>query len=120
MRFVEHRIGDRRINRLIRKWVKAGVMEEGELVCAEAGTPQGAVASPLLANIYLDYVYGLWADRWQKRHAQGQIIIGRCADDIVMGFEHKGEARRFVPDMRQRMEKFASKSCSRSATAWSV
>jgi acyl-CoA synthetase (AMP-forming)/AMP-acid ligase II len=74
----------------------------------------------LLANIYLDYVYGLWVDRWQKRHAQGQIIIGCFADDIVMGFEHKGEAGRFVADMRQRMEKLASKSCSRSATAWSV
>jgi RNA-directed DNA polymerase len=69
MRFVEHRIGDRRINRLIRKWLKAGVMEDGELVTTETGTPQGAVASPLLANIYLHYVFDLWADRWRKRHA---------------------------------------------------
>src|ERR1700724_4908600 len=107
MCFVEHRIGDRRINRLIRKWLKAGVMEEGELVSAETGTPQGAVASPLLANIYLHYVFDLWADRWRKRHARGQVIIVRYADDIVMGFEHEGEARRFVADMRQRMEKFA-------------
>ena len=103
MRFVEHRIGDRRINRLIRKWLKAGVMEEGELVSAETGTPQGA---PLLANIYLHHVFDLWADRWRKRHARGQVIIVRYADDIVMGFEHE-EARRFVADMRQRMEKFA-------------
>jgi group II intron reverse transcriptase/maturase len=107
MRFVEHRIGDRRINRLIRKWLKAGVMEDGELVTTETGTPQGAVASPLLANIYLHYVFDLWADRWRKRHARGQVIIVRYADDIVMGFEHEGEARRFVTDMRQRMEKFA-------------
>lgn len=107
MRFVEHRIGDRRINRLIRKWLKAGVMEDGELVTTETGTPQGAVASPLLANIYLHYVFDLWADRWRKRHARGKIIIVRYADDIVMGFEHEGEAKRFVADMRLRMEKFA-------------
>jgi RNA-directed DNA polymerase len=82
-RFVEHRIGDRRIKRLIRKWLKAGVMEEGELVPTEAGTPQGAVVSPLLANIYLHYVFDLWADRWRKRHARGQVIIVRYADDSV-------------------------------------
>jgi RNA-directed DNA polymerase len=95
MRFVEHRIGDRRINRLIRKWLKAGVMEKGELVPTETGTPQGAVASPLLANIYLHYVFDLWANRWRKRHARGQVIIVRYADDLVMGLEHEGEARRF-------------------------
>jgi RNA-directed DNA polymerase len=107
MRFVEHRISDRRINRLIRKWLKAGVMEEGKLVSTEAGTPQGAVASPLLANIYLHYVFDLWADQWRKRRARGQVILVRYADDIVMGFEHEGEARRFLADLRQRMEKFA-------------
>ena len=89
IRFVEHRIGDRRINRLVRKWLKAGVMEEGKLVSAEAGTPQGAVASPLLANIYLHYVFDLWADRWRKRHARGQVIIVRYADDIVIGLSTK-------------------------------
>jgi RNA-directed DNA polymerase len=107
MRFVEHRIGDRRINRLVRKWLKAGVMEEGKLVSAQAGTPQGAVASPLLANIYLHYVFDLWADRWRKRQARGRVIIVRFADDIIIGFEHEGEARRFLADMRQRLEKFA-------------
>ena len=107
MRFVEHRIGDRRISRIVRKWLKAGVMEEGKLVSAQAGTPQGAVASPLLANIYLHYVFDLWADRWRKRHARGRVIIVRFADDIIIGFEHEGEARRFLADMRQRMEKFA-------------
>ena len=74
---------------------------------AEAGTPQGAVASPLLANIYLHYVFDLWADRWRKRQARGRVIIVRFADDIIIGFEHEGEARRFLADMRQRMEKFA-------------
>jgi RNA-directed DNA polymerase len=102
MRFVEHRIGDRRINRLIRKWLKAGVMKEGELVSTETGTPQGAVASPLLANIYLHYVFDLWADRWRKRRARGQVIIVRYADDIILDFEHEGEARRFMADMRLR------------------
>ena len=82
-------------------------MEEGKLVSAEAGTPQGAVASPLLANIYLHYVFDLWADRWRKRHARGRVIIVRFADDIIIGFEHEGEARRFLADMRQRLEKFA-------------
>jgi RNA-directed DNA polymerase len=107
MRFVEHRVGDRRMNRLIRKWLKAGVMEAGEFKVTEAGTPQGAVASPLLANSYLHYVFDLWADRWRKRHARGQVILVRYADDIVMGFEHEGEAKRFLADLRQRMEKFA-------------
>ena len=74
---------------------------------AEAGTPQGAVASPLLANIYLHYVFDLWADRWRKRQARGRVIIVRFADDIIIGFEHEGEARRFLADMRQRLEKFA-------------
>jgi group II intron reverse transcriptase/maturase len=107
MRFIEHRIGDQRIHRLIRKWLKAGVMEQGKLVATEAGTPQGAVASPLLANIYLHYVFDLWADQWRKRHARGQVIFVRYADDIVMGFEHEGEARCFLADIRQLMEEFA-------------
>jgi group II intron reverse transcriptase/maturase len=109
MRFVEHRMGERRIHRLIGKWLKAGVMEEGKLKTTERGTPQGAVASPLLANIYLHYVFDFWADRWRKRYARGQLIIVRYADDIVLGFEYEGEARRFIADMRQRMEKFALK-----------
>ena len=114
MRFVEHRIGDRRINRLVRKWLKAGVMEEGKLVSAEAGSPGEAVTSPgeavtspLLANIYLHYVFDLWADRWRKRYVRGRVIIVRFADDIIIGSEHQGEARGFLPATRQRMEKFA-------------
>jgi RNA-directed DNA polymerase len=107
IRFVEHRVGDGRILRLIRKWLKAGVMEDGTLVPTEAGTPQGAVISLLLANIYLHYAFDLWADHWRKHHAKGQIIVVRYADDIVMGFQHEREAKRFMEDMRQRLEKFA-------------
>jgi group II intron reverse transcriptase/maturase len=107
IRFVEHRVGDCRILRLIRKWLKAGVMEDGSLVPTEAGTPQGAVISPLLANIYLHYAFDLWADRWRKKHAMGQVIVVRYADDIVIGFQHRREAERFMADMRQRLEKFA-------------
>ena len=107
MRFVEHRVGDQRVIRLIRKWLKAGVMEDGVIKPTEGGTPQGAVASPLLANIYLHYVFDLWANRWRKHHAHGQVIIVRYADDIVIGFEHEAEAKRFLVDLQQRMEQFA-------------
>jgi len=81
IRFVEHRIGDSRIIRLIRKWLKAGVMEDGEVTAGEVGTPQGSVASPLLANIYLHYIFDLWADRWRRHHARGNVIFVRYADD---------------------------------------
>jgi len=108
IRFVEHRIGDPRMIRLIRKWLKAGVMEEdGKVTTSEVGTPQGAVASPLLANIYLHYVFDLWAEQWRKRHARGTTIFVRYADDIVAGFEHEADAKRFLADMRRRMEHFA-------------
>ena len=107
LRFVEHRVGDQRVIRLIRKWLKAGVMEDGMVKPTEVGTPQGAVASPLLANIYLHYVFDLWANRWREHHAHGQVIIVRYADDIVVGFEHGAEAKRFLVDLQQRMEQFA-------------
>ncbi|MBI2295299.1 MAG: group II intron reverse transcriptase/maturase [Betaproteobacteria bacterium] len=107
VRFVEHRIGDPRVIRLIGKWLKAGVMEDGVVKPTAAGTPQGAVASPLLANLYLHYVFDLWARRWRERHARGQVIFVRYADDIVAGFEHEAEARRFMADLRVRMEQFA-------------
>jgi len=106
-RFLKHRIGDPRVIHLIGKWLKAGVMEDGVVKPTEVGTPQGAVASPLLANIYLHYVFDLWANRWRKHHAQGHVIIVRYADDIVVGFEHEAEAERFLMDLRQRMEQFA-------------
>ena len=107
IRFVEHRIGDSRIIRLIRKWLKAGVMEDGEVTAGEVGTPQGAVASPLLANIFLHYVFDLWADRWRRHHARGKVIFVRYADDIVAGFEYEADAKRFHADAQQRMEQFA-------------
>jgi RNA-directed DNA polymerase len=95
IRFVEHRIGDKRVIRLIRKWLKAGVLEDGKVETTEMGTPQGAVISPLLANSYLHYAFDLWAARWQRREAKGDMIIVRYADDIVVGFQHKAEAERF-------------------------
>ena len=107
IRFMEHRIGDERILRLIRKWLKAGVLEEGVVTPSEAGTPQGATISPLLANAYLHYVFDLWAQQWRKRHASGDMIIVRYADDSVVGFEHHAEAVRFLEDLRKRMEAFS-------------
>jgi group II intron reverse transcriptase/maturase len=107
IRFVEHRIGDRRVIRLIRKWLKAGVMEDGQVMATEAGTPQGAVISPLLANVYLHYVLDLWAERWRRREATGDMIIVRYADDIVVGFQHKADAERFQVEMTQRLAAFA-------------
>jgi RNA-directed DNA polymerase len=106
MRFVEHRIGDPRVLRLIRKWLKAGVIEDGVRVPAEKGTPQGAVISPLLANIYLHYVHDLWAEQWRRRHAQGDMIVVRYADDTVVGFQHRSDAERFLADLRTRMAEF--------------
>jgi retron-type reverse transcriptase len=102
----EHRVGDRRVNRLIRKWLKAGVMEDGEVTRPEVGTPQGGVASPLLANIYLHYVFDLWAARWRRHHARGNVILVRYADDIVAGFEYQADAERFQAELRDRLAQF--------------
>jgi len=107
LRFLEHRIGDERILRLICKWLKAGVLEEGIVTESEAGTPQGATASPLLANVYLHYVFDLWAQQWRKRHARGDMIVVRFADDTVLGFEYESDAKRFLADMRTRSEAFS-------------
>ena len=107
VRFLEHRIGDPRIIRLIAKWLKAGVLEDGVVTTSELGTGQGSVISPLLANIYLHYVFDLWAERWRRREAAGDMIIVRYADDIVVGFEHEADARRFWDAMRVRFEEFA-------------
>ena len=107
VRFVEHRIGDKRIIRLIQKWLKAGVLEDGVVTVSERGTGQGSVISPLLANVYLHYVFDLWAERWRRREATGDMIIVRYADDIVVGFEHEADARRFWDAMRERFEEFA-------------
>jgi RNA-directed DNA polymerase len=107
VRFVEHRIGDKRIIRLICKWLKAGVLEDGVVTISEVGTGQGSVISPLLANIYMHYVFDLWADRWRRREAQGDVIIVRYADDFVVGFEYEADARRFWDALRARLEEFA-------------
>ena len=107
VRFVEHRVGDPRIIRLIRKWLKAGVLEDGIVTVSDKGTGQGSVISPLLANVYLHHVFDLWAERWRRREATGDIIIVRYADDIVIGFEHETDARRFWNAMRKRLEEFS-------------
>jgi RNA-directed DNA polymerase len=107
IKFVEHRVGDRRVIRLIRKWLKAGVAEDGQVTPGKVGTPQGAVISPLLANIYLHFVFDLWANEWRKRCAHGDVIMVRYADDIVVGFEHQADAERFLTEMRERLAKFA-------------
>ena len=105
-RFVEHRIADKRVLRLIQKWINAGVIEDGKWSASEVGAPQGASASPLLANIYLHYVLDRWVRQWRKRHAHGDVIIVRFADDFVAGFEHKSDAEQFLGDLRERFSKF--------------
>src|SRR5271157_1209982 len=89
VRFVEHRIGDKRIIRLIQKWLRAGILEDGAVTVSDRGTGQGSVASPLLANIYLHYVFDLWAERWRRREAAGDMIVVRYADDVVLGFQRE-------------------------------
>jgi len=106
IRFLEHRIGDRRIIRLIRKWLKAGTLEDGVVTVSDRGTGQGSVVSPLLANIYLHYALDLWAVRWRQREAMGDMIIVRYADDFIVGFQHESDARRFLDEMRERLGKF--------------
>jgi len=105
-RFLEHRIADRRVLRLIQKWLRAGVIEDGEWSKTEEGTAQGASVSPLLANVYLHYVFDLWADQWRRRHARGDVILTRFADDYVAGFQHREDAERFLVDLRGRFAQF--------------
>jgi RNA-directed DNA polymerase len=106
MKFLEHRIADRRVLRLIQKWLAAGVIEDGSWTALEEGVPQGASASPLLANVYAHYVFDLWAHQWRTRHAHGDVVIVRWADDFVVGFEHREDAERFWSDLRDRLAKF--------------
>ena len=105
-KFLQHRIADRRILRLIRKWLRAGVSEDGQWSRTEVGTPQGAVASPLLANVFLHYALDLWVQQWRQRHAAGNVIIVRYADDFVLGFQHRRNAEQFLSDLQERMQKF--------------
>ena len=106
MQFVQHRVADQRILRLIQKWLKAGVSEDGEWSETKVGTPQGAVISPLLANVYLHYVFDLWVEAWRKKVAEGEVIAIRYADDLVVGFEHRAEAERFLKEFQERLAKF--------------
>ncbi|MGI8505401.1 MAG: group II intron reverse transcriptase/maturase [Solirubrobacteraceae bacterium] len=104
--FLEHRIADKRVLRLIQKWLAAGVIENGEWSKTERGTAQGASVSPLLANVYLHYVFDLWAEQWRRRHARGDVILTRFADDYIAGFEHRDDAERFLVELRERFAKF--------------
>jgi RNA-directed DNA polymerase len=106
-KFLEHRIADRRVLRLIHKWLAAGVVEDGNWSETPEGTPQGASASPLLANVYLHYVLDRWARQWRSRHARGDMVIVRWADDFVVGFEHRGDAKQFLSELGERFAKFA-------------
>jgi RNA-directed DNA polymerase len=106
VRFLEHRIADRRVVRLIQKWLRAGVLEDGQRIVSEVGTVQGGSISPLLANLYLHHVFDLWVQRWRKRQARGDVVVVRFADDFVVGFQHRYEAERFLAELRERFTKF--------------
>ncbi len=107
VKFVEHRVADRRVVRLIQKWLNAGVLEDGKRIRMEEGTPQGGSASPLLANIYLHYAFDLWAQAWRLKQAHGDIIVVRYADDVVVGFQSKADAERFRAELAERFRKFS-------------
>ena len=106
VKFIEHRVADQRIIRLIQKWLKAGVSEDGQWSETSKGTPQGAVVSPLIANVYLHYCFDLWADVWRRKVAKGDVIIVRYADDLALGFQHRADAVRFLKDLQERFAKF--------------
>jgi RNA-directed DNA polymerase len=106
LKFIEHRVADRRILRLIRKWLKAGVSEGGQWSETNVGTPQGSVASPLLANVYLHYVFDLWVEVWRQKVAKGEMIVVRYADDLVAGFENRTDAEQFLKAFQERLAKF--------------
>jgi group II intron reverse transcriptase/maturase len=106
IRFIEHRIADQRVVTQIRKWMRAGVLEDGVIVDVEQGTPQGGSISPLLANIYLHYVFDLWVQQWRNRHARGDVIVVRYADDFIVGFQHESDARRLLEELRARLHEF--------------
>jgi group II intron reverse transcriptase/maturase len=106
IKFIEHRVADRRILRLIQKWLKAGVSEDGQWSESKQGTPQGAVVSPLIANVYLHYCFDLWADVWRRKVAKGDVIIVRYADDLALGFQYRADAVRFLEDLKERLARF--------------
>jgi len=106
VKFVEHRIADRRVIRHVKKWLNAGVLEDGKWTRPEEGTPQGGSISPLLANVYLHYAFDLWAQAWRRRHARGDVIVVRYADDFVVGFQYQSDAEQFLTELRERLAKF--------------
>ena len=106
VKFIEHRVADRRVVHLIQKWLKAGVLEDGTRTRREAGTVQGGSISPLLANIYLHYVFDLWVRQWRRKQAHGEVIVVRFADDFVLGFQYRKEAERFLAELRERLARF--------------
>ena len=106
IKFIEHRVADARVVRLLKKWLHAGVLEDGQITRSELGTVQGGSISPLLANVYLHYAFDLWVQQWRQRHAKGDVVIVRYADDWVAGFEHRRDAERFRRDVTQRLKTF--------------
>ena len=106
VRFLEHRVADRRVVRLIQRWLRAGVLEDGRRTPSDTGTVQGGSISPLLANLYLHYVFDLWTQRWRGKQAHGDLIVVRFADDSVVGFEHRQDAERFLAELRERFSRF--------------
>jgi group II intron reverse transcriptase/maturase len=106
LKFLEHRIADRRVLRLIQKWLNAGVLEDGKRIFSETGTVQGGSISPLLANVYLHYVFDLWVQQWRNRQAKGDVIVVRYADDFIVGFQSKSEAEAFLAALRERLARF--------------
>jgi RNA-directed DNA polymerase len=106
VKFLEHRIADRRVVRLIQKWLNAGVLEDGKRMQVEEGTPQGGSISPLMANLYLHYVFDLWVQAWRRKQARGEMIVVRFADDIVLGFQYPSEAERLRQELAERLGKF--------------
>lgn len=106
IKFIEHRIADKRVVRLIQKWLNAGILEEGKITYNELGTPQGSSASPLLANVFLHYIYDLWIQQWRKQKAQGDVIVVRFADDTVVGFQYESDAKQFRKELEERLQKF--------------
>ena len=106
IKFIEHRIADKRVVRLIQKWLNAGILEEGKIICNDQGTPQGSSASPLFANVFLHYVYDLWIQQWRKQKARGDVIVVRFADDTVVGFQYESDAKRFQKELKERLQKF--------------
>ena len=119
LRFLEHRVADRRVLRLIQKWLSAGVLDEGQRIVTEVGTVQGGSISPLLANVYLHYVFDLWVHQWRQRHAHGDVIVVRYADDFVMGFQRREEAEQCLADLRTRCAQFGLTLHRRRHGCWS-